>query len=240
MLTLAVLALAISAADAQRPGPRSPRHDRNYDENGFQIAEKDNVSARLRVAFPMCFGTLVPLGGDVESFPKTSFKQNFYYSLDIASIYLSSESSPWAASIGVRMTFMDFYMQNPDQSYRYDSASKKWEAYSISSVESKYDRKMSKIQSDYVGVPVRLYYNVGHAKFFAGAGADYMFSASTKYKSPKVKSEANDLFNRFKANAEVGFAYGGIGVFASYSFTPVLSRTVSDAGVLSFGLALGL
>ena len=228
-ITLAVSVFAIGSAAAQ-----------NYDTNGFELASTSKgVESHLRVAFPMFFGFATPLGADASTFPKTKFVQNFYYGLEPVSIRFSSDTSPFMFSLGLRCSFVDFSLEDTQYTYR-EGLDKKYHPSIILLENTKYDGTKSKIHASYLGVPARFYFTAGKAKVFAGASAEYMIHGWTKYKFPKYREDANNLFNRFRATTEVGFGYGAFGLFANYTFTPILADNLSQAGTLTFGITFGM
>ncbi|MBO6168977.1 MAG: hypothetical protein J6O51_03300 [Bacteroidales bacterium] len=227
IITLAVLALGFASASAQ-----------NYDINGIELSSSPKgIESKLRIAFPMHFGFSTPLGTDVSGFPETKFTQNFFYGIEPVSIRFSSETSPFMFSIGLRCTFMDFSLADTHTTFT-KIADNKYVLAPITNAD--YNGKKSKFHGSYVGIPVRFYFTAGRAKLYAGASAEYMFHGWTKYKSPKYREDANGLFNRFRASAEAGVTYGILGLFANYTFTPVLANGLSQAGAISFGLTLGM
>ena len=227
MTLLAVLSLTAASVAAQ-----------NIPEPEFEIYSSGKIDSDLRLAFPMHFGFTSPMSSSIP-FPDTKLAQSFFYALDVASIKISSASSPFSATIGIRLSFQDYSFQNTDLTYR------RLPIIGIGLTpilleSAKYDGKKSKIHASYVGVPLMFAFKAGQAKIFAGAGADYMFHGYTKYRSPGYRQDFNELFNSFHAYAEAGFCFGAIGVFANYSITPVFSEAVSDCRTLTFGLVLGM
>ena len=187
----------------------------------------------------MFFGFSMPLGADSATFPQNKFFQSFYYGLEMVSIRFSAPSSPIEFSLGVRWTFMDIAFEDTSVTYR-PSSEGGFKTVPIIGESATYDGTKSKVHANYIGVPARLYFTAGRAKLYAGASADYMVKGWTKYRNPAYRENCDDLFNRFRASAEVGASYGIIGIFANYAFTPFFTESISKSGVISFGLTLGM
>lgn len=214
---------------------------------GIDIASGNKVESKLRIVFPMHFGfsTLVNptyngnwAGTSYGNFLDTQFFRNFNYGIEPLGIRFFSKSSPFEFGLGIRFSFLDFTMANPNISFH-----KQGDAivpYDITTEQSAYDGAKSKVHGSYVGVPLRIFFKAGKAKLYAGVSGEYMFHGYTKYRSPNAKVTLNDMFNRVRGSVEVGATYGIIGFFASYTFTPVFKTTMSDATAVSFGLTLGM
>ena len=205
----------------------------------FELIDAGGVESNLRLAFPMYFGFTSPMEYGSRKFPDTIFSQNFYYALEMASVRFSSPSSPFSLSIGLKWTFMDFSLKDTGFTFRPDSDGT-YGLVPIINEEATYDGKKSKVHASYFGAPVRIAFRAGRAKLHVGASAEYMFNGYTKYRAPKYRLNADDLFNRFRASAEAGLSYGLLGVFVNYSITPVFAESVSDCNALTFGLTLGI
>ena len=80
----------------------------------------------------------------------------------------------------------------------------------------------------------------GKATVYAGASAELLTSGYTKYKRPKRRTMAKDIFSPFRATVEGGFCWGPLGVFAMYGLTPLFPSDLSDARTLTRGLILGM
>lgn len=216
-----------------------PANAQHFDSEGFELTSSRYVDSNLRICFPMFFGMTMPFGEDSATFPGTKFVESFYYGLELASIRFTSPASPFMFSIGLRFTFMDFSLEDTSISYRQDTSGE-YMPYTISDDVAPYDGTKSKLHASYFGVPARFYFTAGRAKLYTGIGADYMIHGWTKYKFPKYREDADGLFNRFRASAELGATYGIFGVFANYTFTPVLTDRISNSGVISFGVTVGM
>lgn len=232
--------------------------DREIDLNQFEISKKGSkVETKLHVGFPMQFGWSVLTNvtykgawnnllsfGDVNlpaylNFLDMKTGQNFMYSLETAALHFSKPGGLLDFSIGMRCTFMDFSLQNTQYTFRPMGGSGIYHLYTIKNEALNYDGRKSKIHANYIGVPVRLTFNFGKAKLFAGASAEVLVGGYTKYKFPKYRQDAAPLFNRFRATVEGGLQYGILGFFVSYGLTPLFPDSLSDARALTFGIVLG-
>lgn len=254
ILTLAVLVMGAAAASAQ------DREISLDDFNQIEISKPDaRVETSLGVAFPMYFGlsTLTNVnykgawaGGYTgawaggQDFLNFRTGKNFVYALDLASVHF--KSGGFHASLGLRWTFMDFTFNDPKISlYPMEvagTASTKTIYYpsQISIYNSSYDFNKSKIHASYLGVPLRVGFRFGKATVYAGASAELLTSGYTKYKRPKRRTMAKDIFSPFRATVEGGFCWGPLGVFAMYGLTPLFPSDLSDARTLTLGLILGM
>ena len=232
LIFLAALAAFSAAASAQK-----------FDYNDIEI----RAEATLRIAFPMHFGlsalTGANLKGDWAGYSSmdpvnTIVGQNFQYCLELAGLHIETKGSPWEACLGLRWTFMDFSLNNKYITYRESGSI--YAPVLISSETSMYDGRKSKIHASYIGVPLRFAFNAGKGKVFVGAEADYLVNGYAKYKKPVTRVATYNLFNRFRASLEAGFAYGALGLYVSYGITPLFQPELSDARTLSFGVVLGI
>lgn len=253
MILLAALTAFAAVAAAQ---------DREIDLNGysdFSLSKPDaKIETHLHIAFPMYFGwstlTNVNMKGawatiNSIDFLNTKIGQNFVYGLEMAAIHFSSSDGPLDVSLGLRWTFMDFSLENTQQTFRknlneidgYSTAipTGTFMPYSIKNEAPNYDGRKSKIHGNYLGIPLRMTLHYGKARIFAGASAEYLISGYTKYKHPKYRQDATPMFNRFRATVEGGFYWGILGVFANYSLTPLFPDSLSDAHTFTFGIILG-
>ncbi len=237
-----VSALALFAASA------FAQEEKSFDDFGFTLKEGDKVESNLRVVFPMYFGGTILLNnqfkGDWASLDGSNFLdvnplKSFNYQLEIASLRIASNNSPFMMSVGVRWNFIDLALKDKDLTFR-NSGSGNYLPTSISSTNSTYDGSKSKLHASYLGIPLRVYYNAGKGKLYAGVSADYLLTGYTKYKNPKYRETARDMFNDFRASAEAGFCYGIIGVYVNYGITNLFPAELSGANTLSFGLTLGM
>lgn len=220
-------------------------------ENG-QKREKTTsskrVEANLTVAFPMNFGFVTPMGLDYlgswttatpSNFLDSKLFQNFVYSIDFVGVKVGVKSNGLDGRLSLRGTYMNYVFNNTDVTF--DGTT----PVSVAALNPSYDGKKSKLVACYLGIPFRLTYKIDKAKFYAGAGADYMVYGFSKYRNidgkPKyVRTGNQDIFNKLRGSVEAGISYGSIGVWASYSFTPFFDPSLSNARLLSFGLSLGI
>lgn len=227
ILALAAIIAFTVAASAQR-----------YNNYGLELTNSDKVETNLRIAFPMYFGMSTLLNNN-DSYLETILPQNFVYSLEMASMRISSRKSHIEGSLGVRWTFMDFSLRNKDITFR-EGLTGVYVPSPILLENLKYDGTKSKIHATYLGIPLRIAYKAGKGKVYAGASAEFLVKGYTKYRNPGYRETTNELFNRFRATAEAGFSYGLIGVFVSYGFTPLFPSDWSNARTISFSLTLGI
>ncbi len=242
MIFLAALTASVAVAAAQ---------DKAVDLNDFSLSKEDaRVETHLHVAFPMYFGwsTLTNLNyrGDwadaqpaYGNFLDTQTGKNFVYGLEMAAIHFSKPGGLLDVSVGLRWTFMDFTLSNPALTFRSSGSGARYFPYFIKSEALNYDGRKSKFHGNYLGIPLRLTFDCGKVKVFAGASAEYLISGYTKYKFPKYRQDATPMFNRFRATVEAGIQYGILGFFANYGLTPLFPDGLSDAHTLTFGLVLG-
>jgi len=242
-LTFAVLAMGTSAVSAQ---------DREIDLeslNDFNKIELSHEGARvetdLKIAFPMYFGTSVLSNvsykgdwalADQTNFLNTRTAKNFVYGLELASMHVHYGALDM--SLGLRWTFMDFTFSDPKVSMK--RVGNSYVPYLISLENPGYDFNKSKIHASYFGIPLRVGFNIGRATVYAGASAELLTNGYTKYKRPKTRTQAKDLFNPFRATVEGGFSWGNLGVFVMYGLTPLFPDSLSDARTVTFGLTLGI
>lgn len=217
----------------------------NYTD--IELSSGNKVESSLRLAFPMHFGfsTLInpTYNGPWAStgygqFLNTQLPRNFNYGIEPVGLRFYSKRSPFELGVGIRFSFMDYCLENPAISFH--SVGGDYLPYDISSEQPAYNGTKSKIHASYVGVPVRIFFKAGKAKLYTGLSAEYMFNGYTKYREPKARVTTNELFNRMRAEVEIGATYGILGVFASYSFTPLFDTRYSNATVYTFGLTLGM
>lgn len=217
----------------------------NYTD--IEISSGNKVESKLRLVFPMHFGlsTLVnpTYNGPWAStghgqFLNTQLYRNFNYGIEPIGLRFYSKKSPFEFGLGIRLSFMDYCLENPALSFH--PVGGDYVPYEIVSEQPSYNGTKSKIHASYVGVPLRFFFKAGKAKLYSGVSAEYMFNGYTKYREPKARVTTNELFNRLRAGVEVGATYGIIGVFASYSFSPLFDARFSNATVFSFGLTLGM
>lgn len=236
IIVFAVFATFSVAASAQkRPGDSESK--KKYD-GGIELIKTEKVESNLRIAFPMYFGESLLLNNQDKNL-ETIFYKNFLYQLEMANLSFSSRKSHLGVSFGVRWTFMDFALNNTDITFRKNDAGV-YAPYKILYENTKYDGKKSKIHASYIGIPIRLCYKAGRGKVYVGASAEYLVNGYTKYKNPGYREVHSDLFKRFRASAEAGFAYGLLGVFVNYGITPLFPSDWNDSHTLSFGLTLGI
>lgn len=209
--------------------------------------DESKIESSLRIAFPMHFGLSAVVAPTYkgpwastgyDNFLATQMYRNFTYCIEPVGVRFYSKKSPFEFGLGLRFSFMDYCLQNPAISFHPVGGS--YVPYDISDEQPSYDGTKSKVHASYVGVPLRIFFKAGKAKLYTGLSAEYMFNGYTKYRSPKARVTTNELFNHFRAGVEVGATYGIIGLFASYSFTPLFNPTYSDATVLTFGLTFGM
>ncbi len=214
---------------------------------GIEISSGSKVESKLRIVFPMHFGfsTLVNptyngswAGTSYGNFQETQFFRNFNYGIEPIGIRFYSKSSPFEFGLGIRFSLLDFTMANSNISFHQQGGD--IVPYDITTEQYAYDGTKSKVHASYVGVPLRIFFKAGKAKLYAGVSGEYMFHGYTKYRAPKSTVTINEMFNRIRGSVEVGATYGIIGLFASYTFTPVFKTTMSDATAVSFGLTLGM
>ncbi len=100
--------------------------------------------------------------------------------------------------------------------------------------------KKSKFVTSWIGIPVEFTFvpvRRFHISLFAAG--DVLLKAHTKYKKPKTKQTLGG-FSQWRCTAGVSVTYRGLGVYASYSPTPLFE---SGAGpkthTMSVGLAFG-
>lgn len=234
--------------------------DREIDLNSIELSKKGSrVETKLHVAFPMYFGWSVLTNvtykgawenslsyGDIQlpthlNFLDMKTGQNFMYSLEAAAVHFSKPGGLLDVSIGMRFTFMDFSLQNTQYTFRNNmlGGGGIYYPYPIKNEALNYDGRKSKIHANYLGVPVRLTFNFGKAKLYAGVSAEVLIGGYTKYKFPKYRQDATPMFNRFRATVEGGLQYGILGFFVCYGLTPLFPDSLSDARALTFGIVLG-
>lgn len=231
---IAALAMFTAAAAAQ-------------DYTDIKLSSGNKVESKLRLVFPMHFGlsTLVNptyngpwASSGYGQFLNTQFYRNFNYGIEPIGLRFYSQKSPFEFGLGIKFSFMDYCLENSALSFH--PVGGVYMPYEIISEQPGYNGTKSKVHASYVGVPMRIFFKAGKAKLYTGVSAEYMFHGYTKYREPKARVSTNELFNRLRAGVEVGATYGIIGVFASYSFTPLFNTSYSNATVFSFGLTLGM
>ena len=177
---------------------------------GIEISSGSKVESKLRIVFPMHFG--------------------------FSTLVNPTYNGSWAGT-----SYGNFQETQFFRNFNYGIEPIGIRFYSKSSpFEFAYDGTKSKVHASYVGVPLRVFFKAGKAKLYAGVSGEYMFHGYTKYRAPKSTVTINEMFNRIRGSVEVGATYGIIGLFASYTFTPVFKTTMSDATAVSFGLTLGM
>ena len=253
LLTLAALALS-AAAIAQ---------DIDFEEldgfNKIEISSGSRVETELGMGLPMYFGwtSLTEANANPGGpwarmntvFPGTHFDvgKSFMYGLQLVDMHVRYKMLD--LSLGLRWTFMDFTFKNSAQTMRkkdmysgsYSTGEHwAWWPVPIESEAAKYDGKKSKIHASYFGVPLRVGLDFGSAEVYVGASIEMLTEGYTKYKRPRDRQKAKDLFNPVRATVEGGFSYGNLGIFVMYGLTPLFSPDLSDAKTLTFGLLFGL
>ena len=248
LLTLAALALS-AAAFAQ---------DIDFEDlgdlNTIEISKAGSrVETELNLAFPMYFGWTALTNVSYSAFPETvnyssftpssswldlQLSKNFVYGLQLADLRIRYNMLD--VSLGLRWTFMDFTFSNSDITLA--PVNKMYGPSSIKDYKaSDYDGKKSKFHASYFGIPLRVGLDLGKVMLYAGGSIELRTNGYTKFKRPKHREGANDLFNPIRATVEGGFTYGGLGVFVMYGLTPLFSDTVyAQANTLTFGLTLGM
>ena len=201
----------------------------NYTD--IEISSGNKVESKLRLVFPMHFG-LSTLVNPTYNGPWASTG----HGIEPIGLRFYSKKSPFEFGLGIRLSFMDYCLENPALSFH--PVGGDYVPYEIVSEQPSYNGTKSKIHASYVGVPLRFFFKAGKAKLYSGVSAEYMFNGYTKYREPKARVTTNELFNRLRAGVEA--TYGIIGGFASYSFSPLFDARYSNATVFSFGLTLGM
>jgi hypothetical protein len=255
LLTFAALVLS-TAAFAQ---------DIDFEElgdlNKIEISKAGaRVETELSFAFPMYFGwstlTDVNAKGAWTSINDGNWpnvfdtRKNFAYGLQLVDMRIRYNMLD--VSLGLRWTFMDFTLANSLQTFRKigpegtviwldsGSSSDVWWPYPIQAECSNYDGRKSKIHATYFGIPLRVGLDFGSSEVYVGASVEMLTGGYTKYKRPKNRQNAKDLFNPVRATLEGGFTYGGLGIYVQYGLTPLFSPELSDAKTLTFGILLGM
>lgn len=214
--------------------------------------EGSRVETDLSFAFPMYFGWSTLADANAKGpwmllntpIPGSTFDthKNFVYGLQLADMQIHYKHIN--VSVGLRWTFMDFAFANPGETFskQYVNATwpDAWMPHAIVNDLPAYNGKKSKIHANYFGIPFRAGLQFGSSKVYVGASIEMLTGGYTKYKQPKNRITAKDLFNPIRATVEGGFSYGGLGVFVSYGLTPLFQESLSDAKTLTFGLLLGL
>lgn len=214
--------------------------------NEIQIARGDKIHSDLDILFPMFYGetmlTNITMKGAWEglnpSLLNMRFTKSFLYGLELASVHFRTPSKLLDLSFGLRFTFMDFCFDRSDYTFR--SMGGVWLPVPIVEENPEFRGNKSKLHANYLGAPVRLTLGSGRFKIFAGASAEYCISGHTKYKRPKHRTTATDLFNPFRATVEGGIDFGATSLFVSYGLTPLFPETLSDAKTLTIGIIAGL
>lgn len=241
LLTLAALALS-AAAFAQ---------DIDFEDlgdlNTIEISKAGSrVETELNLAFPMYFGWTALTNANAKgewarisgNWPNEfNARKNFMYGLQLADLRIRYNMLD--VSLGLRWTFMDFTLSNSAMTLRKGSDGVWWPK-SIQDEALNYDGKKSKIHASYFGVPLRVGLDLGKVMLYAGGSIELRTNGYTKYKKPKYRQDAKDLFNPIRATVEGGFTYGGLGIFVMYGLTPLFQESLSDARTLTFGLTLGM
>lgn len=241
LLIFAVLALSVAAfaqsIDLEELG----------DLNTIDLTrEGSRVETELNFAFPMYFGWTALTNANAKGpwmnintpIPASTFdtRKNFVYGLQLADFRIRYELLD--VSLGLRWTFMDFTFVNSAETFRKTTGA--WMPYPIQGETPDYNGKKSKIHASYFGIPLRVGLDLGSSEVYVGASVEMLTGGYTKYKRPKNRQNAKDLFNPVRATIEGGFSYGGLGVFVMYGLTPLFQESLSDARTLTFGLLLGL
>ncbi len=246
ILTLAALVLGVASLPAQT---NTTRLETFEEFNDIDLSrEGSRIESKLSVAFPMYFGTSVLTNLDYKGawadderilpdFLDMQTAQNFVYGLEIAAVHIKSGTVD--LSMGARWTFMDFTFTNPGITMRPELGGPYRPAL-ISHERQDYDFTKSKIHANYFGIPLRVSYEFGKAAIFFGGSAEILVGGYTKYKEPKNRVKAQNIFNNFRATVEGGFSWGSFGLFVMYGLTPLFPDSLSDARTLSFGLIFGL
>ena len=204
--------------------------------DGFNLYRGNRVESNLRVLFPMYFGLSTMFNNQSNSL-ESILGKNFYYSFELANLRFYSRRNHIETSLGLRFTFMDYALNDTAITFRKDSDGV-YQPFPILNESTKYNGKKSKIHASYIGVPVKVAYRAGRGKVYLGASADYLLNGYTKYKRPAYRESTVDLFNRFRASAEAGFAYGILGVFANYGVTTLFPSNWDKAHSFTFGLTV--
>lgn len=249
-LTLTVVGLALAALSASAQENHVVIDYNSWDHfNKVEISKDDRrVETSVDFAFPMYFGTSVlrdvnylnewaVAEKSCPDFLDLDTRKNFVYALELASVHFRSRVVD--LSLGLRWSFMNFTFSNPDFTLR-RGADKVFYPYPIKLESASYDNTKSKLFASYLGIPVRLNLHYGKATVYAGASAELLLDAYTKYRQPKVRQTATGAFNDFRATVEAGVSFYNVGFFVNYGITPLFKGALSDAHTITFGLTLGL
>lgn len=95
----------------------------------------------------------------------------------------------------------------------------------------------SKIRVDYLGLPIGLTFEKDNLTLYGTISAEILTTAKSKFKSESgnVLKTGIKCPNKFRSCIEIGVAYHNIGLYASYSLTPMF-RSGPNIHPVNFGI----
>lgn len=162
--------------------------------------------------------------------------KSFSFSMDMASVDIAlGNNAPVSLHAALRWTFENYV---PNSQIQYVNVGNSIEALPILA-----DYKKSKMRADYLGIPVGIKFESGHACIYANFVGEVLTRSITKLKtkSEKVKEEIKG-FEPLRASVEAGVSFEDLGVFVRYSLTPSFktSANLGNDRVLTIGIALDI